>query len=129
MDIIFTTGNVHDINMLLPLSKNVFGYLFGDKGYISKEKASYLRTCKDIRLVTNVRNNMEPTFKTSFEKAMLSKRFLIETVFGKLKSSTNIEHSRHRSPLNFLANLFSSLVSYNKWEKKPKISMIEMISR
>ena len=129
IDVVFTSGNIHDSNMTIKLSKNLFGYLFGDKGYISKEKTDYLRFCKGIKLVTNVRANMKAIPKTSFEKMMLSKRFLIETVFGKLQSSTNINHSRHRSPRNFLANLFSSLVSYNKWGKKPKISTIEMISR
>jgi len=111
--------------MVEPLSKNIYGYLFGYKGYISKSKAKKLKEEQGINLITNVRSNMKSTYKTPFEKAMLSKRFLIETVFGKLKSSTNIEHSRHRSPKNFLVNIFSSLVSYNKWSKKPRITMIE----
>ena len=125
VDLILSAGNVHDIKMVEPLSKNIFGYLFGDKGYISKSKAKKLKEEQGINLITNVRSNMKSTYKTPFEKAMLSKRFLIETVFGKLKSSTNIEHSRHRSPKNFLVNIFSSLVSYNKWSKKPRITMIE----
>ena len=125
VDLSLSGGNIHDLKMVEPLSKNIFGYLFGDKGYISKSKAKKLREEHGINLITNVRSNMKSTYKTPFEKAMLSKRFLIETVFGKLKSSTNIEHSRHRSPKNFLVNIFSSLVSYNKWSKKPRITMIE----
>jgi hypothetical protein len=81
-----------------------------------------------VRLITNVSSNMTPIFKTTFEKSMLSKGILIETVFGKLKSWTNITHSRHRSPRNFLVNLFSGLVSYNKWSKKPKMPTVESIA-
>jgi len=128
IDVRFSSGNVHDTKMLLPLSKRLFGYLFGDKGYISTQKRTILEEKHQVRLITNVRSNMTPIFKTPFEKSMLSKRFLIETVFGKLKSWTNISHSRHRSPRNFLVNLFSALVSYNKWSKKPKIPTLESIA-
>ena len=95
-------------------SKNIFVYLFKDKGYLSKELAQKLKESNDITLITNVRSNMKPIHKISFEKAILSKRFLIKTVFSTLKSSTNIEYSRHKSPQNLLVNLFSSLVSYNR---------------
>ena len=128
VDVRFSSGNVHDTKLLMPLSSRLFGYLFGDKGYISNQKRTILSEKYQIRLITNVRSNMTPTFKTSFERAMLSKRFLIETVFSKLKSSTNIQHTRHRSPRNFLANLFSALVSYNKWGKKSQIQTIESIA-
>ena len=39
VDLVLSAGNVHDIKMVEPLSKNVFGYLFGNKGYLSKSKA------------------------------------------------------------------------------------------
>jgi hypothetical protein len=35
---------------------------------------------------------------------LLRKRALIETVNDQLKNIFQIEHSRHRSPLNFLVN-------------------------
>ena len=91
IDVAFTSGNIHDSNVTINLSKNLFGYLFLDKCYTSKNKADYLTFSKGIKLVTNVRVNMKPIPKTSFERSMLSKRFLIETVFGLLKSSTMIE--------------------------------------
>ena len=37
---------------------------------------------------------------------LLRKRALIETVDGELKNMTQIEHSRHRSFNNFIANSF-----------------------
>ena len=35
------------------------------------------------------------------EKIFLGKRSIIETVFGYLKDRLELEHSRHRSPINF----------------------------
>nr|WP_082303649.1 transposase [Photorhabdus aegyptia] len=38
---------------------------------------------------------------------MLRKRFLIETVVDQFKKISQIEHSRHRSPLGFLLEIVS----------------------
>ena len=40
------------------------------------------------------------------DKILLSKRVLIETVNDALKNIAQIEHSRHRSFNNFIANSF-----------------------
>jgi hypothetical protein len=40
--------------------------------------------------------------RTDFEKAILRRRALIETVFDELKNLSQIEHTRHRSEANFL---------------------------
>ncbi|MDR2831464.1 MAG: transposase, partial [Rickettsiales bacterium] len=45
----------------------------------------------------------------------LRKRSIIETVFGYLKNRLEIEHTRHRSPVNFLVHIFSTLVSYSRF--------------
>ena len=42
IDIRFSSGNVHDTKMITPLSKRLFGYLFGDKGYISAKMRTVL---------------------------------------------------------------------------------------
>jgi hypothetical protein len=54
-----------------------------------------------------------------WDKLMLRKRNLIETINDQLKNSNQIEHTRHRSPNNFLANLLAGLVSYQLQPKKP----------
>lgn len=74
----------------------IFGDLFGDKSYLSnllKEKLKYM----GINLITKVRRNMKKVKHTDFEKAVLSKRSVIETVFDELKNLCQIEHSRHSS--------------------------------
>jgi len=44
---------------------------------------------------------------TMSDKLLLRKRAIIETIIDQLKNISQIEHSRHRSPFNFLINLSS----------------------
>jgi hypothetical protein len=46
-----------------------------------------------------------------------------ETNIDPLKIIFQIEHTRHRSPKNFLTNLFSALIAYNFKDKKPSLKM------
>ncbi|MBA8769755.1 hypothetical protein HCR16_00970 [Wolbachia pipientis] len=41
---------------------------------------------------------------------------------GYLKNRLEIAHTRHRSPVNFLVHIFSTLISYSIKSKKPSIS-------
>lgn len=43
------------------------------------------------------------------EGVLLRMRGVIESVNNRLKNGCQIEHHRHRSPVNFLVNLLSSL--------------------
>ncbi|MDR1402102.1 MAG: transposase, partial [Tannerellaceae bacterium] len=55
------------------------------------------------------------------DKILLRKRSVIETINDELKNSCETEHSRRRSPANFLINLFAGLAAYSFFEKKPAI--------
>jgi hypothetical protein len=101
--------------------KNIFGKLFGDKGYISKELVKILFT-GGIHLVTGIRNNMKNSLMSMNDKIMLRKRSVIETVNDELKNICQVEHSRHRSFGNFVVNLLAGLVAYSFFPKKPSIS-------
>ena len=57
------------------------------------------------------------------DKLLLRKRFIIETINDQLKNICDIEHSRQRSPVNFMVNLIAGLISYTWKEKKPAIRM------
>ena len=50
------------------------------------------------------KNNMKNSLMTIADKILLRKRALIETVNDELKNIAQIEHSRHRSFNNFIAN-------------------------
>lgn len=59
-----------------------------------------------------------------FEDAVfLKKRAVIESVNNILKNTLQIEHTRHRNPVNFIVNLISGIVAYCFIEKKPSIFM------
>ncbi|KJW05789.1 transposase DDE domain protein [Orientia tsutsugamushi str. Sido] len=47
------------------------------------------------------------------DKRLLNKRSLIESVFNVLKKHMHLEHTRHRSPLNFFVHIIASLSSYS----------------
>ena len=58
-----------------------------------------------------------------FEKQMLRKRSIIETVFDYLKNKFEMEHTRHRSVWNFLVHIMATLVTYSMKTTKPKVTM------
>ena len=53
----------------------------------------------------------------------LHKIFYSATVNDKLKNIAQIEHSRHRSFNNFIANSLSAIAAYCFFEKKPAIDV------
>lgn len=57
------------------------------------------------------------------DKLLLRKRAVIESVNDQLKNISQIEHSRHRSPFNFLVNLLAGLVAYCYQPKKPSLDL------
>jgi hypothetical protein len=117
-----TAGNTHDKVPVKDLCSNLFGKLYGDKGYLGSKLFEELFSEK-LELITNIRGNMKNKLLKIYDKLMLRKRFIIETIFDQLKNISDIEHSRHRSPTNFLVNLIAGLVSYTYQEKKPSITM------
>ena len=118
-----THGNVDDRRPVSRLVKRVFGKLFGDRGYISQELAEDLFVRHGIRLITKLRKNMRARLLPLADKALLRKRAIIETIFDQLKNICQIEHSRHRSPRNFLVNLLAGLIAYCHQPKKPSLDL------
>lgn len=122
LDFIITQANVDDRTPLKEdnFLKKIFGSLYGDKGYISKELAALLFD-QGLHLVTGIRNNMKNVMMTMRDKILLRKRSVIETINDQLKNIAQAEHSRHRSFGNFITNLVASLIAYSFQEKKPSI--------
>jgi hypothetical protein len=65
---------------------------------------------------------MKPVPRTDFEKAILRRRALIETVFDELKNLCQIEHTRHR----FAVNLMAGIIAYCLSDHKPTLSLISV---
>lgn len=117
-----TSGNVDDRKGLLAIASDLFGKLYADKGYIGKEFAQKMKD-KGIDIVTRVRKNMKDVVHSDFDRALLRKRALVETVFDELKNLCQIEHTRHRSLMNFAVNLMAGIVAYCLQPVKPRIKL------
>ena len=119
-----TAANTDDRNfdMIEKLCRNVIGKLYADKGYISNELFTFFFN-KGVHIVTNIRSNMKNKLMPLYDKILLRKRSIIETINDQLKNISQTEHSRHRSIYGFILNLISGLVSYCRQEKKPSIKV------
>ena len=118
-----TAGNVDDRRPVPRLVRRLFGKLFGDKGYLSQPLAQQLLTEQGVRLITKLRKNMRNQLLEWSDKYFLRKRAIIEAVNDQLKNISQIEHSRHRSPTNFLVNLVAGLIAYCHQPKKPSLRL------
>lgn len=117
-----TAGNVDDRGPVPGLARALFGKLFGDRGYISQALFDQLWE-QGLQLVTKLRKNMKERVLPLFDKLLLRKRAICETVNDQLKNISQIEHTRHRSPFNFFVNLLAGLVAYTFREKKPSLNL------
>ena len=118
-----TPGTVDDPQPVPRLVCRLFGTVFGDRGYISQPLADELLVQHGIHLVTNARKNMRARLLSVTDTLLLRKRALIESVNDQLKNVCRIEHTRHRSPSNFLAHLLAGLVAYCHVPKKPSLHL------
>ena len=118
-----TPGNVDDRQPVPKLAKNLLGKLFGDKGYLSQPLAQQLLVTQGLLLITKLRKKMHNRLLDWSDKLLLRKRAIIETIIDQLKNISQIEHSRHRSPINFLVNLISGLIAYCHQPKKPSLGI------
>jgi len=58
------------------------------------------------------------------DKALLLKRALIESVFGKIKLLGKFEHSRHRLVTNAFVHMVAALINYQLSDDKPSIASL-----
>jgi hypothetical protein len=120
-------GNLDDRKPVPRLVQRLFGRLFGDKGSISAPLAERLFLAQGLRLITKLRKNMRNILLPLADHLLLRKRALIESIIesiiDQLKNVCQIEHSRHRSPFNFLVHLLAGLAAYCHQPKKPSLHL------
>ena len=102
LDAVLTPANTDDRKPLwgMPRNTEFHGSLYADRGYILKDLREKLGE-QGINLVYKVRKNMAPLEVSVCDEVLLKKRTLIESVIKELKTQTQLEHSRHRSFINF----------------------------
>jgi transposase len=122
LSFLLSPGNVDDRKPVLSLVKHLWGKLFADKGYIAQPLFEQL-FAKNLQLITFPKKKKKPETRLVpfFDKLLARKRALIETINDQLKNISQIVHTRHRSPTNFLLNLFGGLLAYTFQAKKPTL--------
>lgn len=120
--VMFTKGNVADNNMgtMLKLFENLQGLAFADKGFINQKAFDKLFK-SGIQVVTGIKSNMKNKLMPLNHKLLLKKRGMIESVNDILKTVCDIEHTRHRSPVNAVLNVFAGLCAYTFLDRLPSI--------
>ncbi len=83
----------NDEQTILDLCSKVFGKVCGDKGFIMNPEKMQKLLSKGIHFVTKIRSIM--------------------------KNICHIEHTRHRSPINFFNNFLSAIAAYAFKPNKP----------
>src|SRR5258708_11483240 len=119
-----TPANVDDRTPVPTLVKDLRGKLFGDRGSISAPLTQLLFE-QGLHLITKIRKNMKNRLMPLAEKLLLRKRAIIESIIDQLKNISQIEHSRHRSPTNFVVHLVAGLIAYSYQDKKPGLHLDE----
>lgn len=121
MNFLITPASVSDNNetVLRRLLRGLVGKCYADKGYLSKLFEQFYQ--QGLHIVTKIRKNMKNSLMDIDDKLRLKKRALIESVNDILMSVMDVDHSRHRSPVNALVHTMSGLVAYHFYDTKPSV--------
>jgi len=117
-----SSGNTDDRKPVPHMTRQLWGKLFGDKGYISQALFEEL-FARGLQLVTGIRKNMKNRLVPLLDKVLLRKRAIIETVNDQLKNISQVAHTRHRSLNNCLVNVAAGLIAYTFQPKKPSLNL------
>jgi hypothetical protein len=117
-----TTANVADNNkdLLEKLTERLTGFLYGEKGYLTTLADKFKE--RGLQIVTKYRKTMGLQALSYKKYYDLQHRGLIETVFDCLKNLCDLDHTRHRCPLNFFVNICSALIAHTFFDEFPAIT-------
>lgn len=123
LNFVLTPGNTDDRTPVPKLLQRLFGKVFADKGYVSQKLAQQLLESVGVQLITKLKRNMKNRLMLLSDRLLIRKRSIIETIIDQFKNISQIEHSRHRSPINCLVNIVCGLIAYCHQPKKPAIAI------
>lgn len=123
LNVNLTPGNVDDRHPIPNLLQGLFGKIFADRGYVSQKLATQLLEELGIQFFAKPRRNMKNKLMCLHDKLLSRQRSIIETINDQLKNISQIEHSRHRSPVNFCVNVLCGLIAYCHQPKKPSLRL------
>jgi hypothetical protein len=123
LNLLLTPGHVADRKPVPNLAHQRFGTWFGDKGYLSQALRDERFRTLGVELVTGIRSTMKKVPMPLMDNILLRKRAMVATIIDHLKNLSPIDHSRHRSPINFLVNLLCGLIAYCRRPKQPSLGL------
>jgi len=115
-----THGAANDLKIGKEMIKDLKGKIFADKGYIGKKEFIELFE-KGLILVTGIKKGMKNRLLDIWDKILLKKRSLIESVYNVMKNTLHLEHSRHRSVINAGIYYITTIIAYCWKPNKPQI--------
>lgn len=107
----FSSGNIDDRKMVIPLSSGLEGIFIADAGYVSKKLSQEFYQEHKRILLAQPRKNMKKIM-TEFENILYGTRMLIEINFRCLKMFYGLVTSLPRSVGGYLANYIYALLAY-----------------
>ncbi len=123
LSLTLTPGNTDDRKPVPQLLQSLFGNVFADRGYVSQPLAKQLFDTFGLHFFAKAKRNMKNHLMRWSDKLLSRKRAIIESIIDQLKNLSQIEHSRHRSPVNFLVNVVCGLIAYCHQPKKPSLRL------
>jgi hypothetical protein len=119
MNFALSAANVsdNDPQILDNILNGLEGKCYGDKGYLSKLFEKYYM--QGIQIITKLRKNMKNKLMQFTDKLWLRKRAVIESVNDILMTVFDIDHTRHRSPVNAMAHIIGGMIAYSYYDEKP----------
>lgn len=119
INFLVTPANVSDNKVLEKLFENIKGECYADKGYLTKLFQKFFN--KGLHIVSKIRNNMKNQLMPLQQKWWLMKRGVIESVNDLLMTVFDIDHTRHRSPINAITHAIAGLIAYSFYDVKPSV--------
>lgn len=123
LNLTLTPGNTDDRKPVPRLLQALFGKVFADRGYVSQALFEQLLSTCGIEFFAKPKRNMKPRLMRLADRLLARKRSIIETIIDQLKNISQIEHTRHRSPVNFCVNVICGLIAYCHQPKKPSLNL------
>lgn len=101
------------------LTKDLFGKLFGGKGYLGQKLAQELLR-RGLALVTRIRSNIKSLPVSFLDKALLNGRNIAETIIGHIKEFSSLRPPKHRSVFNAFTHITAAIIAYQSDPLPPR---------
>ena len=124
----YSTSHSHRAILMTVSQSKTYWVYWAEKslliGAMSRKKlAEKLLETFNIEFFAKPRRNMHNKLMRLTDKLLTRKRSIVETVIDQLKNISQIEHSRHRSPVNCWVNIICGLIAYCHQPKKPALHL------